>query len=90
MDGPTSGTIRFVSVITNTGGQYDILTGKFVWHYPGLYVFYLHVLKRGQSEDAKCYIRKNGSYQVYAYTDAYTSKTSSVCLIQCSTQFDSQ
>ena len=57
--GVTSGTIRFIYVITNIGGHYNTSTGIFTCKYSGIYVFELHIIKSQGYNDAECEIRKN-------------------------------
>ena len=72
-NGPTSGTIKFVNVITNIGGHYDTSTGQFTCKYPGLYVFSLHILKSPNYDIAYCHIRKNGSNIIYVHSSRGSS-----------------
>ena len=67
--GPSSGTIRFRHVFTNIGGQYDTTTGVFTCQFSGLYAFTLTIIKKSGHDEAYCYIRKNGSEKVIAWTD---------------------
>ena len=67
--GPLSGTIRFTNVVTNIGGHYHTSTGIFACQYSGLYVFTLNIIKTSEYNNAHCYIRKNGSGKVIAWTD---------------------
>ena len=84
--GLTPKTIRFTSVITSIGGHYSTSIGIFTCEYPGIYVFSLHIMKLVFSTDAYCYIRKNRSNVVGAWTDPdsasdngwYSSSTSGV------------
>ena len=69
VDGPTSGTIRLVTVISNIGGHYDTSTGQFTCRYPGVYAFSLHIYKGWYSDLAGCYIRKNKANVIQAYLD---------------------
>ena len=64
--GLTSGTIRFMDVITNIGGHYNTSIGIFTCEYPGIYVFALHITKSYGSDYATCDIRKNGTLVVAA------------------------
>ena len=69
-NGPTAGTIKFITAITNTGGHYDTSTGQFICQYPGIYVFTLHIMKDANGDDfAYCFIRMNGSNQVRAFSN---------------------
>ena len=68
-NGPVSGTIRFINVITDIGGHYDTPTGQFTCQYPGVYVFTLNILKNSGDNYAECYIRKNGSRQIRIHTN---------------------
>ena len=74
-DGPTSGTIKFVKVITNIGGHYDTSTGDFACQIPGIYVFIVHILKDADASDdyAQCFIRKNRLNTVYIYSNPVSS-----------------
>ena len=85
--GTSSRTIRFTRIITNMGGHYNTTTGIFTCVYNGTYVFALHIMKKPGSSYANCYIRKNGSNVVEAWTDpdsnsdnGYYSSTNSVVL----------
>ena len=66
---PTRGgsTIRFNNVITNVGSHYNTNSGQFMCHYPGTYVFSLHIFIDMDAHSyiiAYCYIRKNGFNQI--------------------------
>ena len=68
-DGPSSGTVKLITAISNIGGDYNINTGQFVCQHPGIYVFTLHVYKEYGVHYAQCYIRKNGSDRVLAFSN---------------------
>ena len=67
-DGPASGTIKFISVITNIGSHYDTSSGQFTCQYPGIYVFSLHIMKDSGDSYAYCYIRKNRKNIIFAFS----------------------
>lgn len=71
LDGPSSGTIKFQTVLTNIGDHYNASTGEFVCRNPGYYIFYFHLYKYPSSSynTAYCHIRKNKSSQLYIYSD---------------------
>ena len=70
-DGPTSGTIRLTTVITNIGGHYDTSTGQFTCGYPGVYVLSLHIYKHPSYNRAYCNIRKNKTDVIHTYSNPY-------------------
>ena len=70
-DGPGSSTVKLITAVSNIGGDYNIKTGQFICQYPGILVFTLHLYKKYGVDAAYCYIRKNGSDKVWAYSDPY-------------------
>ena len=70
-DGPGSSTVKLITAVSNIGGDYNINTGQFICQHPGIYVFTLHLYKKYDVNAAYCYIRKNGSDKVWAYSDPY-------------------
>ena len=56
-------------MITNIGNHYDASTGKFHCKYAGVYIFSLSLYKKSTADSAQCWIRKNGSNVLYAYSD---------------------
>ena len=63
-DGPSSGTVKLITAVSNIGGDYNINTGQFICQHPGIYVFTLHLYKTSGVDLADCYIRQNGSIQI--------------------------
>ena len=72
--GPTSGTIKFTSFITNIGGHYDTSTGQFTCPYPGVYVFSLNMYKHPSHDYAYCDIRRNKATVIHAQSNPYGNK----------------
>ena len=70
---PANDTISFTNMITNTGADYKTSTGQFICYYPGFYYFTLNIFKERSTNYASCYIRKNGSKLLPAYTDPHAS-----------------
>ena len=68
-DGPSSGTVKLITAVSNIGGDYNINTGHFICQHPGIYVFTLHLYKEYGASYAKCYIRKNGSNNIRIRSD---------------------
>ena len=72
---PRSGYIKFSSIQSNIGNDFNTSSGHFTCRYPGVYVFYLHLYRASTTSysGCYCYIRKNGSNFVEAYNDPYSS-----------------
>ena len=89
-DGPGSSTVKLITAVSNIGGDYNINTGQFICQHPGIYVFTLHLYKEYNVNKAYCYIRKNGSGQVYVYinpdsnSDAGCYESSNTVILQLS------
>ena len=66
-------TITFKTVTTNIGGHYDTSKGRFACKFAGIYVFFVHVVKKHGQNQACLYIRKNGSNIVLANSDPDSS-----------------
>ena len=68
-DGSSSSTVKLITAVSNIGGDYNINIGQFICQHPGIFVFTLHVYKKYGVDYAWCFIRKNGSNKVHAYSD---------------------
>ena len=73
--GTKSGTIKFGTVLTNIGSDYDTASGNFTCEHPGIYMFHFHLYRYPTSSysNAQCYIQKNYSNQIIAYSSPYSS-----------------
>ena len=69
MQGPTSGSIKFNTVITNIGGHYKQNTGYFICEQPGIYKFSVHILQSKLAAGAYCRIKKNETDVIWAYIE---------------------
>ena len=58
VQGPSSGSIKFNTVITNIGGHYKQNTGYFICEQPGIYKFSVHILQSKLAAGAYCHIKK--------------------------------
>lgn len=73
--GTVSGTIKFGTMLSNYGSDYDQSSGNFTCEHPGIYMFHFHLYRYPTSSysTAQCYIKKNGSNTVIAYSYPYSS-----------------
>ena len=73
--GTKTGTIKFGTMLSNYGSDYDQSSGNFTCEHPGIYMFHFHLYRYPTSSysSAQCYIQKNGSNKVIAYSYPYSS-----------------
>ena len=69
----STGVAVFSSVKLNIGGHYSTTTGKYICHFPGIYVFSLNLYKKSGASTIYCDIRKNGSGVAHASVPSQSS-----------------
>ena len=87
IDSITSGTLVFPNAQSNLGGHYNFTSGKFTCVYNGVYLFLLNLYYIPEGGWQLCWIRKNGSriveaftYPIPAQSGKYAESTASVIL----------